>query len=86
MDDLFENFFIRILRGSGLKGLISLDKETYKNQVNLIRPLIKIDKNDLIYLSNFIFGMYIQDPSNDDDKFKRVKIRKFFKTTRFRGT
>ena len=41
VDDLYENFFIRILRGSGLKGLISLDRETNKNQVNLIRPLIK---------------------------------------------
>ena len=62
LDDLFENFFIRILRGSGLKGLISLDKETHKNQVNLIRPLIKIDKKDLIYISNYIFGSYIKDP------------------------
>ena len=26
-NDLFENFFIRMLRGSGLKGLISLDKK-----------------------------------------------------------
>jgi len=85
LDDLFENFFIRILRGSGLKGLVSLDKETHKNEVNLIRPLIKIDKNDLIYVSNYIFGSYIKDPSNEDDKFKRVKIRNFLKQLSLEG-
>jgi tRNA(Ile)-lysidine synthase len=77
LDDLFENFFIRILRGSGLKGLISLDKEIQKNEVNLIRPLINFDKKDLIYISNNIFGSYIKDPSNEDDKYKRVKVRNF---------
>jgi tRNA(Ile)-lysidine synthase len=85
LDDLFENFFIRILRGSGLKGLISLDKETHINQVNLIRPLIQIDKKDLIYISNYIFGMYIKDPSNENDKFKRVKIRNFLKQLNLEG-
>jgi tRNA(Ile)-lysidine synthase len=85
LDDLFENFFIRILRGSGLKGLISLDKETHKNQINLIRPLIKIDKKDLIYISNYIFGSYIKDPSNEDDNFKRVKIRNFLKQLSLEG-
>ena len=85
LDDLFENFFIRILRGSGLKGLISLDKETHKNQINLIRPLIKIDKNDLIYISNFIFRSYIKDPSNEDDNFKRVKVRNFLKQLSLEG-
>ena len=39
LDDLFENFFIRILRGSGLHGLISLDKESQINNVNLIRAI-----------------------------------------------
>jgi len=85
LDDLFENFFIRILRGSGLKGLISLDKETHKNQINLIRPLIKIDKKDLIYISNFIFGSYIKDPSNEDDSFKRVKVRNFLEQLSLEG-
>ena len=85
LDDLYENFFIRILRGSGLKGLISLDKETNKNQINLVRPLIKLDKKDLIYISNNIFGTYIKDPSNEDEKFKRVKIRKFLEQLTLEG-
>ena len=85
LDDLFENFFIRILRGSGLKGLISLDKETHKNQIKLIRPLIKLDKKDLIYISNNIFGSYIKDPSNEDDNFKRVKVRNFLKQLSLEG-
>ena len=51
----------------------------------MIRPLIKIDKNDLIYLSNYIFGTYIKDPSNEDDKFKRVKIRNFLKQLGLEG-
>ena len=85
LDDLFENFFIRILRGSGLNGLISLDKETQRDAINLIRPLINFNKKDLIYLSNFIFGSYVVDPSNEDDKFKRVKIRNFLKQLGLEG-
>ena len=77
LDDLFENFFIRILRGSGLNGLVSLDRKTQRDKVNLIRPLLEINKNDLIYLSNYVFGSYVNDPSNENDKFKRVKVRNF---------
>ena len=36
------------------------------------------DKKDLIYISNYIFGSYVEDPSNENDSFKRVKIRNFF--------
>jgi tRNA(Ile)-lysidine synthase len=85
LDDVFENFFIRILRGSGLNGLISLDREAKKKEINLIRPLIDIDKKDLIYVSNYIFKSYIKDPSNEDDKFKRVKIRNFLKQLSLEG-
>ena len=85
LDDLFENFFIRILRGSGLNGLVSLDQKTQNNKVNLIRPLLNFNKRDLIYISNYIFGSYIEDPSNTDDKFKRVRVRNFLKELQEEG-
>ena len=74
--DLFENFFIRMLRGSGLKGLISLDKKIKIDNKFLLRPLLDHKKADLIYLSNNIFKNYIEDPSNDDEKYQRIRIRK----------
>ena len=76
LDDLFENFFIRLVRGSGLRGLISLDKKNKKGLINLNRPLLDQKKSDLIFLSNKIFEFYIKDPSNEKDKFLRIKIRK----------
>ena len=85
LDDLFENFFIRILRGSGLNGLVSLDQKTQYEKINLIRPLLNFDKKDLIYLSECVFGWYIKDPSNKNDKFKRVKIRNLLKQLELEG-
>ncbi len=85
LDDLFENFFIRILRGSGLNGLVSLDQQTQIEKVNLIRPLLNFDKKDLIYITNYIFGSYVKDPSNEDYNFKRVKIRNFLKQLELEG-
>ncbi|MBD1173114.1 tRNA lysidine(34) synthetase TilS [Pelagibacterales bacterium SAG-MED03] len=85
LDDLFENFFIRILRGSGLNGLVSLDRKSQNKEVNLIRPLLNFDKKELIYISIHVFGTYIKDPSNENDKFKRVKIRKLLKQLELEG-
>ncbi len=79
-DDLIENFFIRLLRGSGLKGLISFSniksKVTLDDKVFIFRPLMDTSKKDLIYLSQNTFNFNINDPSNLDDKFLRVKVRK----------
>ena len=85
LDDLFENFFIRILRGSGLNGLVSLDQKTHNEKINLIRPLLNFNKEDLIYVSKYVFGSFIKDPSNEDDKFKRVKIRNILKQLETEG-
>ena len=78
-DDLFENFFIRMIRGSGLKGLISLDKKNKIQNKYLIRPLLDQKKDDLIFLSKHVFNFYVQDPTNKDQKYKRIQIRNLIK-------
>ena len=79
IDDVIENFFLRMARGSGVKGLVSLGTNTPIENINLIRPLIKSDKRDLIFLSKFIFNFYVDDPTNYDIKFNRIKVRNLIK-------
>ena len=83
--DLFENFFIRMLRGSGLKGLVSFDKISKTNNKNLLRPLIDHEKEDLIFLSKKVFKFYVKDPTNEDQKYQRIKIRKLIEELRENG-
>ena len=75
-DDLIENFFIRMLRGSGLKGLISLDQKSKIKNKQLLRPLLNQKKDDLRFLSKHAFNFYVEDPSNKDEKYLRIVIRK----------
>ena len=84
-DDLFENFFIRFLRGSGLKGLVSFDYKSKIEDYNILRPLIYQKKDDLIYLSKKVFNFYVKDPTNLDEKFQRIKIRKLIEDLKENG-
>ena len=83
--DLFENFFIRMLRGSGLKGLISLDKKNKIKNITLHRPLLDEKKNDLEYISKNVFNFYVKDPYNYDEKFQRIKVRKLIEGLKLNG-
>ncbi len=84
-NDLIENFFIRMFRGSGLYGMVSLDKKSENEKINIIRPLINFSKQNLTYISKKIFKTYVDDPSNKDENFKRVKIRNLIKKLHSEG-
>ena len=83
--DLFENFFIRMIRGSGLKGLISLEKKTTIDEINLIRPLLDFEKKDLEFISDYVFNFFVKDRSNENSDFKRVKVRKIINNFKIIG-
>ena len=82
-DDLYENFFIRLLRGSGLKGLSSFSRIKAKisklNNIHIVRPLLNVSKKDLAYITKNTFNFSVNDPSNINDYFLRIKIRKLLK-------
>ena len=77
-DDVYENFFIRMLRGSGLKGLVSFTETCSKleNNLQILRPFIKVEKKELIYISKTVFNFFVKDPSNENLDFQRIRIRK----------
>ena len=79
-NDLYENFFIRLLRGSGLKGLSSFQirktKIIKKFNVFVLRPLLSISKKELAYITKNTYNFNIEDPSNKNDDYLRIKIRK----------
>ena len=76
LEDQVETFFIRLSRGSGLKGLSSMKKITeLEGKVRLHRPLLETKKKLLTKITKSVFGNYIKDPSNKNRKFLRTKIR-----------
>ena len=77
VDDLYENFVIRLLRGSGLKGLVSFNqvKTSYNDKLKILRPLIGFKKEDLNFVTKRVFKFKFEDPSNKNINFKRIRIR-----------
>ena len=45
------------------------------NQISLYRPLLDTQKQFLIKISKIVFGRYIKDPSNKNQKYLRTKVR-----------
>ncbi len=76
LEDQVETFFIRLSRGSGLKGLSAMkEMSKIENKINLYRPLLDIKKKALVKISKNVFGKYFKDPSNKNHKYLRTKVR-----------
>ena len=75
LNDQIETFLLRMLRGSALKGLSSMDTYTTLNDRTIVRPLLGITKSQIKQYSEANEIRYINDPSNSDTKFDRNFIR-----------
>jgi len=75
-DDLAETVLMRILRGTGLKGLPSMLPKRTMNGMTVIRPLLETPK---IHIDTYIRTNKLAfrvDPSNRQRRFLRNRIRR----------
>ena len=67
-DDQAETILINLLRGSGTRGLAGMQPTSQ-------RPLLQLRRNETVALCNTLGIAVFNDPSNDDERFQRNRIR-----------
>ncbi len=76
-EDNLETFLIRRISGSNLNGLASMSIVSTFNNIQIFRPLIQINKSSIISFNKMNKINYINDPSNKNINYTRVKVRNF---------
>jgi tRNA(Ile)-lysidine synthase len=73
-NDQQETIHMRALHKSGPRGLAGIQPITWSPAARILRPLLEYTKEDLLEVVQNL--PYLQDPSNLNDQFARVRIRK----------
>lgn len=74
--DQAETFLMRLQRGSGVDGLAAMSPFSRWCGLNVVRPLLNVDPEDLQAYLRERNIQWVEDQSNHCDDFLRVKIRK----------
>lgn len=75
-DDQAETFLFRLAKGSGLDGLASMRRDSVKGNVKIVRPLLDVMKSRLIATCRAHDIPFVDDPTNDDARFARPRLRR----------
>lgn len=74
-DDQAETVLMRIARSSGVDGLAGIARRRIRQGITLVRPLLDASREDLRSYLTEQGQTWIDDPSNEDHKFERVRMR-----------
>ena len=83
-DDNIETFLLRKINGSNLEGLYSINQTSYLNNIQILRPLIEIDKKSILTFNKINKLHFINDPTNNDLNYTRVKLRNFLQNNKYK--
>ena len=74
--DQIETILFRIAKGTGLDGLVGMRPvQSLENGVTLLRPLLPVSHMDLLETLRDQNIDWIEDPSNANERYARVRIR-----------
>ncbi|HEC90979.1 MAG TPA: tRNA lysidine(34) synthetase TilS [Alphaproteobacteria bacterium] len=76
LEDQAETFLMRLARGSGVNGLAAMPGVTERFGLRLLRPLLSVPKARLRALLGARGQDWIEDPSNRDNAYERVRVRR----------
>ena len=74
-DDQAETFLLRLARGSGVDGLSGMATLRKRDGTIWFRPLLTFRRAELRQFLKSKRIKWVDDPSNDDDRFDRIKMR-----------
>jgi tRNA(Ile)-lysidine synthase len=74
LEDQAETFLMRLARGSGLDGLAGI-ADSERDGIAILRPLIGISRARLRATLEAARLTWSEDPSNEDPRFERVRVR-----------
>jgi len=74
-EDQAETFLLRLARGSGLDGLAAMAPVSARDGIRLLRPLLGVPKASLVAYLRARRQPWIEDPSNRDAAYARVRLR-----------
>lgn len=84
-DDQIETFLLRLKRGSGITGLSAMPVASRFMGVDVVRPLLDEPKAKLQRYLRMTGQPVIDDPSNLDARFERVRLRQMLGQLRQAG-
>jgi len=76
LEDQAETFFLRLARGSGVRGLSAMSEIANFRDLVILRPLLDVSRRHLEDVLRETGRDWIDDPSNDQDRYDRIRIRK----------
>lgn len=80
VDDQAETFVMRLAREAGVDGLAAMTRQWRHGPVEFCRPALSLSRDELRRVLHERGVAWVDDPTNHDTAFERVRVREALKT------